>query len=120
MKQSPKNPPKRPTVDRFAVVNAFVDFTLRDLSRPELAVWLVLWRDTRDGIAKTGQANIAKRAGLSERTVRRTIGRLAGRGLLLVVRRGGLRQGPSAYRVFPMSKERLDSLGKTTNHNRTG
>jgi DNA-binding MarR family transcriptional regulator len=101
---------KRSTADRFAVLNAFVDFTLRDLARPDLAVWFVLYRDTKDGIAKTAQNDIARRTGLCDRTVRRSIKRLTDRGLLLVVRRGGLRQGPSVYRVFPMSKERLDSL----------
>lgn len=105
-----KNKPKRSTVDRFAVLNAFVDFTLRDLTRPDLAVWLVLYRDTKDGIAKTAQSDIARRTGLCDRTLRRSINRLTDRGLLSVVRRGGLRQGPSVYRVFPMSRERLDSL----------
>lgn len=110
MTQTTKRKPKRKTADRFAVLNAYVDYTLRDLSRPESAVWLVLYRDTRDGIAKTGQADIAKRTGLCDRTVRRAIKRLADRGLLVVVRRGGLRQGTSAYRVLPMSKTKFDAL----------
>jgi hypothetical protein len=38
---------------RFQVLNAFVDFALADLSRAEVAVWLVLYRDTRDGTART-------------------------------------------------------------------
>ncbi|WP_168566919.1 helix-turn-helix domain-containing protein [Crateriforma spongiae] len=106
-----KNQPKRQTVDRFRVFNAFIDFTLRELSRTESAVWLVLYRDTKpDGIAKTSQADIAKRCGMSDRTVRRVIRRLEQLGLLLVVHRGGLQQGATAYRVFPMSRERLDKL----------
>src|SRR5262245_27991772 len=39
--------------ERFAVLNAFVDFALAELSRAEIAVWLVLYRDTRDGTART-------------------------------------------------------------------
>ena len=31
-------------------------------------VWLVLYRDTKDGVAKTSQADIARRAGISVRT----------------------------------------------------
>ena len=91
--------------DRFALLNAFVDFTLASLRRNEIAVWLVLYRDTKDGIARTGQADIARRIGTSTRTVRRMISRLARRGLLKVIRRGGLQRGPSAYRVRPLGTE---------------
>ena len=35
--------------ERFAVLNAFVDFSLADLTRAEIAVWLVLYRDTGNG-----------------------------------------------------------------------
>ncbi|WP_037248415.1 HTH domain-containing protein [Rhodopirellula baltica] len=105
-----KTKPKRQTADRFAVLNAFVDFSLRELTRPDLSVWMVLYRDTRNGVAKTGQTDIAKRAGISERTVRRSIKRLSDIGLLLVVHRGGIRSGPSSYRVFPMSQARFESL----------
>jgi hypothetical protein len=86
--------------DRFGVLNAFVDFTMKELSRSEALVWLVLFRDTkRDGLARTSQADLARRAGMNDRTVRRAIDRLQERGLLDVVQRGGLRRGPSSYRV---------------------
>jgi|CXWL01.1.fsa_nt_gi hypothetical protein len=84
---------------RFRLFNGFVDFTLRKLSRIEIAVWIVLYRDSRDGIARTGQADIARRIGTSARTVRRAIRQLATRGLLDIVRRGRIGCGPSAYRV---------------------
>ena len=94
---------RRRTGDRFAVLNNFVDFTMGRLRRSDIAVWLVLYRDVKkDGVARTGQTDIARRAGVSERTVRRTIRRLEARGLLVVVRRGGLSKGPSAYRVRPI------------------
>ncbi|TWU33743.1 helix-turn-helix domain-containing protein [Novipirellula artificiosorum] len=102
--------PKRKTADRFAVLNAFVDFTLRGLTRPDVAVWLVLYRDTRDGIAKTSQADIGKRCGMSDRNVRRIIKRLESLGLLIVVQVGGIQKGPSSYRVLPMSKQQFDKL----------
>jgi predicted DNA-binding transcriptional regulator len=87
---------------RFKVVNTFVDFTLRTLRRNEIAVWLILWRDTRDGIARTAQADIARRAGITDRTVRRSIGKLERSGLVQVVRRGGINSGASTYRVRPL------------------
>ena len=93
-----RNP--RRTGNRFAVLNAFVDYSLARVLRTDAAVWLVLYRDTqRDGMARTGQADIARRAGISTRTVKRAIKRLEGAGLLRVVRRGGLNRGPSAYHV---------------------
>lgn len=90
---------------RFAVLNGFVDFTLRDLDRAELAVWLILYRDTKaDGLVRTAQTDLARRAGVAVRTVRRAVGKLHDRGLLVVVNRGGLRRGVSTYRVRPLTK----------------
>ncbi|MCB9852650.1 MAG: helix-turn-helix domain-containing protein [Phycisphaerales bacterium] len=90
---------RRATADRFATLNAFVDLSLRGLRRPEIAIWLILYRDTRNGTARTGQADIARRAGVSVRTVRRAIGRLDAAGLLRLVKRGGPNVGPSIYEV---------------------
>lgn len=90
---------KRVSADRFALLNGFVDFTLARLTRSEIAVWLILYRDSRNDVARTSQADLARRGGLSERGVRDAIQRLKAKGLLSVVRRGGLRQGPSSYRV---------------------
>jgi predicted DNA-binding transcriptional regulator len=91
---------RRKTGHRFAVLNLFVDTIAGDLNRSDILVWLVLYRDTRDGTAKTSQADIARRTKLSERTVRYAICRLEKRGLLKVVYRGGINRGPSIYRVL--------------------
>jgi hypothetical protein len=41
------------------------DFTLSALTRAEIAVCLLLWRDTKsDGTAQTSQADLARRAQL--------------------------------------------------------
>jgi hypothetical protein len=93
---------KRKTADRFAVLNAFIDLTAGELTRSEIMVWLVLYRDTRNGVAKTSQADIARRAGINVRTARRAIGRLRDYRLLSIVRHGGLRQGPTTYQVQPL------------------
>jgi hypothetical protein len=85
---------------RFGVLNGFVDVELRHLTRAELAVWLVLYRDTKpDGTARTGQTDLARRAGLTPRGVRKALARLIAVGLIEVVRRGRLGSGPSVYRV---------------------
>ncbi len=99
---SPRSPSRNPPKPegRFAVLNAFTDAELRNLTRAELAVWLVLYRDTKpDGTARTGQTDLARRAGCDDRTVRRALDGLAERGLVDVVTQGRLRTGPSRYRV---------------------
>ena len=93
---------RRTNGDRFPMLNAFVDFSLAGLRRNELAVWLILYRDTKNGIARTSQMDIARRAGASDRSVRRAIVRLESKGLLKVTYQGGLRRGVSAYWVRPL------------------
>ena len=88
--------------ERFAVLNAFTDFSMAKLTGAEAKVWLILFRDTKGtGTARTGQADIARRAGIDERTVRRALVKLERKGLVQVVKRGKLNVGPSTYRVHP-------------------
>jgi hypothetical protein len=96
---------KGKTGERFAVLNSFVDYALADLSRRDIAVWLVLYRDTRDGTARTSYDDLARRAGLNRRNVGRAVRRLEARGLIKVVHRGGLRRGVSRYRVRGLPKD---------------
>lgn len=93
---------KRTAGDRFAVLNAFVDFTLAELDRGEIAVWLTLYRDARDGVAQVSQVSIARRAGISERAVRKALGRLKAKGLVKIVRQGRIGKGASIYRIRPL------------------
>jgi hypothetical protein len=106
-------PARRKTADRFAVLNAFVDAGMAGLSRVELATWLVLYRDTRDGTACTSRASVAARVGCSVKAVGNAIARLRKAGLLIRVFRGGQEKGPSIYRVWPMPKQ-AGNLGKPT------
>jgi hypothetical protein len=100
---SPRVRSKGKTAARFHTINGFVDFSMAELTRAELAVWLILWRDTRHGTARTAQTDLARRAGVDVRTVRRAIGRLRERGLLRIAHQGGFHQGVSIYRVEPFS-----------------
>jgi hypothetical protein len=97
--------PKGRRGERFALLNAFVDFTLAGLSRAEIAVWLVLYRDTRDGTARTAMTDMARRAGCARRNVARALRRLESVRLVKIVHRGGLRRGSSRYRVLPLIKD---------------
>jgi hypothetical protein len=96
-------PKCRSRSERFAVLNAFTDFGLARLTGAETKVWLILFRDTRaaTGTARTGQADIARRAGLKPRMVRYALASLEAKGMVRVVRRGRLNAGPSVYRVHP-------------------
>ncbi len=88
--------------ERFGALNTFTDCTLCGLTGAEVKVWLILFRDTKKtGTARTGQADIGRRAGIDVRTVRRILAKLGATGLVKVVRRGKLNGGPSVYRVFP-------------------
>jgi hypothetical protein len=92
---------------RFAMLNAFIDFTMADLKPSERAVWFVLFRDTKpNGVARTSERDIARRAGVSDRMVRYALTALAKRGLVKIVRRGRLQSGPSSYRVFGLERGR--------------
>lgn len=91
---------------RFEMLNAFTDRGMADLSRAELAVWLILYRDTKpDGTARTSLDDLARRGGMDRQTASRAVGRLTRRKMLQVLKRGGLNRGPSVYRVFPYPME---------------
>jgi hypothetical protein len=95
---------RRRTANRFGDINAFLDATMAGLRPCERAVWLLLWRDTRpNGLARTSQADLARRAGASDRAVREALRELQRRGLVVVVRQGRLQSGPSCYRVRPLT-----------------
>lgn len=103
----PKRKPKRSASGRFSAINAFVDVGLRDLSRSELATWLVLWRDERDGVSRTSAGAIAQKAGISRRSVVSAMATLRRRGMLVQKHRGGLNRGSSVYRLRPIGKEHV-------------
>jgi DNA-binding MarR family transcriptional regulator len=97
---------KRTARLRFELLNAFVDTSVADLSRAELAVWLILYRDTkRDQTARASLDDLARRGGMDRQTASRAVGRLVRRTMLQVIRRGGINRGPSTYRVFPFPME---------------
>ncbi len=98
--RSPKAPIR--SGQRFEMLNNFVDVTMRGLTPRQRAVWMCLYRDSRDGIAKTAQTYIAERCGLQRPTVSTTIGELEDLGLVETIHRGGLNRGISNYRVHAM------------------
>lgn len=83
---------------RFGMLNRFVDETMSRLTDAETKVWLAMFRSATGDVVTVSQAVLAKRSGVTERSVRRAIVSLVRRGLLAVVSRGG--QGhPGRYRI---------------------
>jgi hypothetical protein len=98
----PARPKRRTRSERFAGLNAFTDYSLAGLTGAETKVWLILFRDTKkSGTARTGQADLARRAGIDARSVRRSLVTLEAKGMVRVVMRGRLNRGPSIYCVLP-------------------
>ncbi len=89
--------------ERFDQINTFLDVTGRTLPRAALLCWLTLWRDSRNGIARTAITDMARRAGCDKRTALRAVRTLVERGLVTVIRKGGLGRGLSTYKVTPVS-----------------
>jgi hypothetical protein len=100
--------------ERFAALNTFTDCSLSDLTGSEVKVWLILFRDTKaaTGTARTGQADLARRAGLSVRGAQIALGKLQEKGLVQVIRRGCLNAGPSTYRVHSTSTNRIPTQSR--------
>lgn len=108
---SPGNQARRPMKKResqlrFEILNSFVDSGMADLKRAELAVWLILYRDTKpNGLARASLDDLARRGGFDRQTASRSVGSLVARKMLLIEKKGGLNVGPSTYRVFPFPME---------------
>jgi hypothetical protein len=85
--------------ERFKMLNRFIDDIMGSLSPSQVKVWLCLYRDSRDGVAKSAQDYIAKRCGLKRPTVSTTITELEQLGLVETIHQGGVNRGFSWYRV---------------------
>jgi HTH domain len=92
---------------RFETFNAFIDLGMAKLTPYESAVWFVLYRDAKapDETARTAVGDIARRTGISRRTVINAIARMRELKMLRVVKQGGLNCGASTYLVFPVPME---------------
>ncbi len=93
-------PQKNAAAVRWQALNHFVDCLMADMTPVQIKVWLVLFRDTKNGRAATSQRDIAKRAGCGLKFVNAAIKVLCERGLLKTSRKGGWQRGCSQYRVF--------------------
>jgi DNA-binding MarR family transcriptional regulator len=100
-RESPAMTRRRYTLERFQVLNDFVDHGLADLSRSEVAVYLILFRDTQPtGLARTSLTELARRGGMSERQASRALNKLIQRGAVHVIRKA-VGQRAAMYSLYP-------------------
>lgn len=85
---------------RFTVLNRFIDESVQLLTNAEAVTWFVLFRDVKpNGSACMAHSQIAEKLGCDRRTVARALKKLEDKGLITVVKRGGLNRGSNVYRV---------------------
>ena len=92
---------------KVMALNAFIDNTAKGLKPTEALVWLALFRFARDGLATVPKATVAKRLGIDEKTVSRSIRTLQKRGLVRLEYRGGKGRGCNQYRLGIAELEKL-------------
>lgn len=84
---------------RFRLINRFLDKHARNCSTTAALAWVVIWRDSRDGIAVTSYMRLADRLGVSRATAARAIRQLRELGYLEVARSGSEALGPTWHRA---------------------
>ena len=89
-KNDSKHDAGSPIRERWMLFNRLIDVEQRNLTDSEFRVLLTLFRDTKNGIAETAQSDLALRTGKRRETTCRAIKSLVGKGLIEVVRQGGL------------------------------
>lgn len=85
--------------DRWAMLNSVADVAIRDLTGAETKIWLILFRDVRNGLARTSMADIARRAGLEPRSAKRAMRSLEARRLVKIVAHGTIDGKPNTYQL---------------------
>lgn len=108
IKRTPPTPKKKSTKyhERWIHFNRLIDFEQRHLTDSEFRVLLTLFRDARNGIARTAQTDLAQRTGKCRGTIVRATKKLVQKGLIEIARQGGLigpegKQEMSQYRIKP-------------------
>jgi DNA-binding transcriptional ArsR family regulator len=96
--------PVSAVVKKVLAANRFLDKHARTLTSAAVVVWVMLWRDERDGVARTAITDLARRAGVSEATIKRALRALRAGGHLRELRRGYPTRGPTVYRVVACPK----------------
>lgn len=100
-KRKPKRSGGSAVKRRFALLNWFADEGMRALRRrSEIGAWLGLYRHAKpDGTVSASVADLARRAGCSDRAMGDALRRLRQLGYVERIKRGTLAGGPSVWRL---------------------
>jgi hypothetical protein len=94
-------------MERFRILNDFVDLGLAQLSRSEIVIYLILFRDTKsNGLARTSLSELVRRGGMSIRQASRSLNALIQRGAVRLI------QKPTADKAAMYSLYSEDSLAR--------
>lgn len=94
----PSGEPNR-LVKKIKLLNRFVDETLIGLEPFTGLLWVVLYREAKNGIAEISHSQLAKIMGVSDRTVCRHIEVLIANRLLRKLKTGGYGRGCNKYQL---------------------
>lgn len=86
-------------VKKIKLLNRFVDETLVGLDPSTALLWVVLYREARNGIAEISHGQLAKIMGVSDRTICRHIDVLIANKLLRKLKTGGYGRGCNKYQL---------------------
>ena len=86
-------------VKKIKLFNRFVDETLKGLEHSTALLWVVLYREARNGIAEISHGQLAKIMGVSGRTICRHIDVLIANKLLRKLKTGGYGRGCNKYQL---------------------
>lgn len=85
--------------DRWAMFNDFVDGGMAGLTRAEMAVWFVIFRDTRNRSTQISMKHISNRAGCSVQSVGAAVKKLCSLKRLKRTVKGSIFGGASRYEI---------------------
>jgi DNA-binding transcriptional ArsR family regulator len=104
---------------RWRMLNTFIDATLRQLDPVAGLTWLILFRDAdAAGLARAGQTDLARRAGVSVRTIYSALGKLKSAGLIEIVHKGRIGAGATLYRIRAAAPEGESNRKRASTYNR--
>ena len=104
-------PTGRPSGRWWGVLAAYVGHGMRQVSAGATCVWLVLFRNSRDGVVTRSREQIAATTGYTPKHVGRLLRELVSAGFLRVERRGRKQSGPTRYRILPIPRVQECPLG---------
>jgi hypothetical protein len=95
---------------RWQTFNTFIDAVARNLSPVDIAVWMILFRDCRNGTVEASNRDIVRRSGCSLRAVVDAMKRLRAAGLIDAVRLSRHKGEPSLYALNTSPDDCLEAI----------